>query len=76
MTRQEAAEVFVKQVKYRKPTKAARVGDNWVIYSENMMNGGTHMDEIIENRLYLVEGDKVVPITPMDLPDNLNFVKI
>lgn len=75
MTIDEVVKVFTDKVPYRRPMKYARVGDTWYLYAENMLNGGKHLN-VIENGYYSVEGNKVLPAYPVDMPRGINFISV
>ena len=76
MTINEAVEVFKKNQPYRMPVKYARIGNVWYIYSENTVNGGKHLPTLIENGYFSVDGNKVLPIIPLDIPRDINFLSV
>lgn len=73
-TIEEAVKVFVEKVPYRRPVKYARAGNTWYLYTENMMNGGAHLD-VIENNYYSVDSNKVLPVIPLDMP-KVNWISV
>lgn len=75
MTIKEVVKVFTDKVPYRRPVKYAREGNTWYLYTENMANGGTHLN-VIENGYYSVEGNKVLPAYPVDMPDGIEFISV
>lgn len=76
MTIEEVSEVFKKKQPYRRPVKYARAGDTWYIYSENTANGGKHLSTLIENCYFSVDGERVLPTTPLDMPRDLSFIPV
>lgn len=73
---QEVVEVFKKVHPYRKPVKYARVGDTWYIFSENTANGGKNLPTLIENGWFYVQGSKVLPTTPLDMPKDISMLTV
>ena len=72
---QEVVEIFKKAQPYRRPVKYARVGDKWFIYSENTANGGKNLP-LIENGWFYVQGNKVLPTTPMSMPKDISMITV
>ena len=76
MTIETVAETFKKAQPYRKPTKYARKGDVWYIFSENTANGGQNLPTLIENNWFSVEGDKVLPTNPLYMPKDISPIPV
>ncbi len=76
MTIEEVVTNFHKKVPIRKPVKYARVGDTWYLYTENVINGGAHLSTLIENGWFSVEGEKVLPVLPVDMPRDLKMIRV
>lgn len=75
MTVEEVTGILKEKIPYRRPVKYARSGDTWYIYTENVENGGHHLP-VIENGWFSVEGNKVLPVYPVDMPRDLNLLSI
>ena len=67
---------FHKKVPYRKPVKYTRVGNIWYLYTENVVNGGANLPTLVENGWFSVDGDKVLPVLPVDMPRGLSFIRV
>lgn len=76
MNIEEVVDIFKKAHPYRRPVKYSRVGDKWYIFSENTSNGGSNLPTLIENGWFYVEDDKVYPITPFDMPNNISMMPV
>lgn len=74
MTIDEVVKIFTSKVPYRRPVKYARSGDTWYLYTENMLNGGAHL-QVIDSCYYSISNGKVLPIIPVDMP-NVNFISV
>lgn len=72
MNLKEAIIVLKTEVPDRIPVKYAQSGDKWYFYTENTLNNGKHLP-VIENGYFTVEGNSVLPIIPIDMPDGLCF---
>ncbi len=75
MTIEDVVKIFNDKVPYRRPVKYARQGDTWYLYTENTANGGRHLP-VIENGWYSVTDEKVLPVTPLDMPVNIQMIAI
>ena len=76
MTIQEVTDIFKKAQPYRRPTKYARKGDVWYIFSENTTNGGQHLAALIENNWFSVESEKVLPTNPLYMPKDISPIPV
>lgn len=76
MNIEQIVDIFKKAYPYRRPVKYARVGDKWYIFSENTANGGSNLPTLIENGWFYVEGNKVFPVTPFDMPKNISMTPV
>ena len=75
MTINEVVKEFTAKVPFRRPMKYARAGDTWYLYTENMLNGGSHLN-VIENNYYSVENGKVMPVIFLDIPEGAHFIAV
>lgn len=72
----EVVAIFKKEIPNRTPSKVARKGNVWYVYSENKLNGGQPIINTFDAPFYIVDGNKVSHISMMKLPEDLNFIKV
>ena len=66
-------EIFKKAQPHRRPVKYARAGKRWYIYTTS---NDLKISTLVENGWYYVEDGIVLPVTPLDMPKEINLKQV